>query len=176
MVTRDKQIAFIDATAKAAQISRTKWGVPASIVIAQAILESRWGTSKLSRLHHNYFGIKARKNEPYKVFDTEEFRGGKSQRELAKFKIFPSPIECFDAHGRLLATAQRYSPAMAKADDPLAFALELQLCGYATDPKYATSIADLISRHNLTRFDAPRTLRELKIADASAKSQPKEKA
>lgn len=138
--------------------SQQSTGVPASVTIAQAILESDWGRSGLTRQCHNWFGIKARQGEAYKEFATHEFvvsaNGvGKLEAVRARFKTFISDGECFYAHGRLLSTLTRYAPAMAAAADPLAFAAKLQQCGYATDPMYPDKLARLIAEFNLTRFD-----------------------
>jgi flagellum-specific peptidoglycan hydrolase FlgJ len=76
----------------------------------------------------------------------------------AKFAKYESAEEGFDAHGKLLATLNRYRPAMAKSDDAIAFAIELQHCGYSTNLRYPSLLASLINQFNLTRFDAmPRT-------------------
>jgi flagellum-specific peptidoglycan hydrolase FlgJ len=158
MATKQEQLAFISNVAKAAMASQQKWGVPASITIAQAILESAWGGSTLTKRCNNYFGVKAKEGEQYAEFKTEEYFGSigaPAKRVIAKFKVYPSPLEAFDAHGQLLASLNRYAPAMHKADDPLAFAIELQHCGYSTDPNYPSKLAQLMKRHDLTRFDSP---------------------
>jgi flagellum-specific peptidoglycan hydrolase FlgJ len=152
--TRSEQIAFIKNVAGAAMLSHKKWDVPASITIAQAILESGWGLSDLAIKANNFFGVKARQGDDYGEFLTTEYVQGIAKKELAKFARYPSAVESFDAHGKLLATLSRYKPAMCEADDPLGFALGLQQCGYSTDPKYANQLAILIKQFNLTRFDS----------------------
>lgn len=154
MITRAQQLAFIASVAAAARASQEKWGVPASITIAQAIQESRYGTSGLARSADNYFGIKARQGEDYKRFETREIIHGVEVEELSAFACYHSPDESFDAHGKLLATLPRYAPAMACADDPLAFAIQLQHCGYSTDLKYPSELAALIKQFDLTQYDA----------------------
>jgi flagellum-specific peptidoglycan hydrolase FlgJ len=153
MLPRPQQLAFIASIVPAARASQAKWGVPASITIAQAIQESGWGRSDLAAKAHNYFGVKAVHDEDYAVYPTNEVVKGKTIRELASFARYPTPIESFDAHGRLLATLKRYRPAMAAADDPLAFAIQIQACGYCTDPKYPSELASLIKQFNLTQYD-----------------------
>ncbi|MGH9580047.1 MAG: glycoside hydrolase family 73 protein, partial [Terriglobales bacterium] len=96
---------------------------------------------------------KARQGEEYCEFQTTEYRNGIPRREAARFRKFPSLAACFARHGELLATLPRYGPAMACASDPLAFALELQRCGYATDPKYPAKLAAIIGQYNLTQYD-----------------------
>lgn len=148
--TRKEQAAFLAFAVPAAQASQRKWGVPASVIIAQAILESGWGKRALG---NNYFGIKAGRNQAYVEFTTHEYRNAIREKQTDKFRAFAAPAESFDAHGRLLSQSKRYKPAMAKAHDPFAFAIELQVCGYATDPNYAKHLAALMEQHKLTQFD-----------------------
>jgi flagellum-specific peptidoglycan hydrolase FlgJ len=146
---------FIDSIGPLATSSQQRTGVPASVTIAQACVESDWGRSGLSRPpFYNFFGIKARVGEKYAEFNTTEFgKAGIAEIQAARFRDFLSIGECFDAHAALLSKSKRYAPAMAVADDPLAFAAKIQQCGYATDPMYADKLARLIAEFNLTRFD-----------------------
>jgi len=109
-----------------------KWGVPASVTISQAILESSnklgWGQSELAREANNYFGIKAVHNaspESYIELPTHEVLHNHIQLIDAEFARYPDLAGSFDAHARLLATAQRYKPAMAATHNAVAFALQL---------------------------------------------------
>jgi flagellum-specific peptidoglycan hydrolase FlgJ len=156
MLTYKKKLEFIAHIAPLAQASQAKFGVPASITIAQAILESAWGQSQLTLKANNFFGIKARAGEDYCEFQTTEFRNGHAVRELARFRKFRSAQESFDRHAQLLSSLGRYQAAMAAASDPLVFASRLQQCGYATDPMYPVKLADLIGDFNLTQYDAAR--------------------
>jgi len=159
VLTYKLKLAFIAQIAPLAQASQAKYGVPASVTIAQAILESRWGESLLTVKCNNFFGIKARAGEDYCEFHTTEFRNGpggkkEARRELARFRKFRSAQESFDRHAQLLASLGRYQAAMAVASDPLVFAARLQQCGYATDPQYAVKLADLIGDFDLTQYDS----------------------
>lgn len=151
-----QQNAFLKSAVPAAQAAALKWSVPASITIAQAILESGWGTSALARKANNFFGIKAVASASlgaYVEFTTAEFVDGRRVQELAKFARYPSPAASFEAHAVLLATITRYKPAMAVCADPSRFAAELQLCGYSTNPNYATGLRTLINEFDLTQYD-----------------------
>jgi flagellum-specific peptidoglycan hydrolase FlgJ len=152
-MTRKEELAFISRIAPAAQVGALKHGVPASVTIAQAILESSWGQSKLSQQALNFFGIKARRADDYAEFKTTEFKDGKAGKELARFRAFPTEAHCFDAHAELLSQAARYRPAMADADDPFVFAARLAECGYSTDPGYAKKLAELITEFKLQNYD-----------------------
>jgi flagellum-specific peptidoglycan hydrolase FlgJ len=150
------QRAFIASLVDGARASQEAWGVPASITIAQAIQESGWGKSELAIKARNYFGVKAVQDAAYVQFPTNEvLKDGRTVRELAHFAFYRSPAESFDAHGKLLATHVRYQPAMAAVDDPAAFALQLQACGYSTDPNYPSELMRLVKQFNLTQYDTP---------------------
>ena len=154
--------AYLQLTVPLAQAAQKKWGILASVTEAQSILESSnklgWGQSELARIGNNYFGIKAEHlGDPntYCEFRTEEFLNGSTQPTtiVARFERYFEPGESFDDHARLLATAERYAPAMAVRNDPVAFAHQLQLCGYSTSPTYAVAIARLIKMYDLTQYD-----------------------
>lgn len=152
-MNRADQLAFISRIAPGAQQSAAQFGVPASVTIAQAILESSWGQSKLSTDALNYFGIKARRADDYAEFETTEDVKGAQTQELARFRKFKSVPQCFSAHAELLSGADRYRAAMAEADDPFVFAARLAECGYSTDPGYANKLAQLITEFRLTGYD-----------------------
>lgn len=150
--------AFLRTVVPAAQSAARKWNVPASISIAQAILESGWGSSALSRKANNYFGIKAVANaDPsgYVEFTTAEFVDGRRVTEMAKFARYPSPAASFEAHALLLSLSPRYKPAMEYCSDPLQFAQRIAACGYSTDPQYSAKLAALIDEFDLTQYDIP---------------------
>jgi len=158
---RDK-LDFIARVAPWAQMSQSKYGVPASIVIAQAILESNWGQSLLAAQANNFFGIKDSRiaNDGYVEFKTTEILKGIPRRILARFEKFNDAQRSFDCHGRLLGTLPRYQKAMADSDDPFVFAARLYECGYSTDPAYPQKLASLITEFRLGEYDAPKGAKE----------------
>ena len=79
-----------------------------------------------------------------------------TRRELAKFRHFETAEECFERHGALLSKSKTYRAAMQHAADSLAFAYQLQVCGYATDPSYSKKLVALITKWGLRKFDLPR--------------------
>ncbi len=150
------QSAFLSNTVPAALAMQRQYSVPASITLAQAILESGWGQTALAKQANNFFGIKAiyfADPKSYIEFPTKEFVDGRAVMELAKFARYPSPAQSFAAHAQLLSLAERYKPAMAVAHDPEAFAMELQQCGYSTNPGYAVSLMQLVAEFDLTQYD-----------------------
>ena len=157
MATQE-QLDWLKSMAPAAQAADKKWGVPASVTLAQAILESAWGHSSLTRLTNNYFGIKAEHlNVPgsYMEFPTAEYEGGVKKQVTAGFEKYASAEACFVDHAKLLHDAPRYQPAMRAAKSPQAFAQMLKTCGYSTSPTYAPMLIALMKEFDLYQYDTP---------------------
>jgi Mannosyl-glycoprotein endo-beta-N-acetylglucosaminidase len=147
---------FIDTVGRAAQRSMKTTGVPASVTVAQAILESDWGRSRLTRQGNNLFGIKALgAGGPAGVVSmaTWEHVDGSDVVVQAPFKAYYTLQESIDDHGRFFTRNRRYAAALAVADDARAFAAAIQDAGYATDPGYASKLTRLMDRYDLYRFD-----------------------
>jgi hypothetical protein len=148
---------FIDAVGPAAQRSFRSTGVPASVTVAQAILESDWGRSRLSRQGNNLFGIKALGSVtgPAGVVTlaTWEHVGGRDVVVQAPFKAYFTLEQSIDDHGTFFTRNRRYAAALALRDDARAFARAIQDAGYATDPSYASKLIGLMDRYDLYRFD-----------------------
>jgi flagellum-specific peptidoglycan hydrolase FlgJ len=148
---------FLSKTVPAALATQKQFGVPASITLAQAILESGWGQSGLAINADNYFGIKATQlsdPETYVEMPTNEYVKGVKVKLMADFERYISATASFKAHAQLLANAARYKPAMAVASDPDHFAIELQQCGYSTSPSYAVDLMLLVKQFDLQQYDA----------------------
>ncbi|HEV7665538.1 MAG TPA: glycoside hydrolase family 73 protein [Chloroflexota bacterium] len=148
---------FINAVGEAAQRSYKSSGVPASVTVAQAILESDWGRSRLSRQGNNLFGIKAlgSASGPAGVVTlaTWEHLAGGDVVVQAPFKAYFTLEQSIDDHGTFFTRNRRYAAALAMAGDARAFASAIQDAGYATDPSYASKLISLMDRYNLYRFD-----------------------
>lgn len=136
----------------AAQASQAKWRVPASISIAQWILESGSG-KHMPPGSNNPFGIKAGRGQPSVTVRTrEETREGRSVYIDAPFRRFSSLAEAFDQHGKLLATHPAYALARQHTDDPDAYADALTH-HYATDSHYGRLLKSIMRGRNLYRFN-----------------------
>ncbi|HEX8968808.1 MAG TPA: glucosaminidase domain-containing protein [Chloroflexota bacterium] len=147
---------FIASIAEAAVDSADRTGVPASVTIAQAILESYWGSSRLAREANNYFGIKAqtRGGSAGSVwFDVWEVIGGRNIMQSQAFRAYNTVSDSFVDHGRFFVENGRYAAAVAAEGDPRQFAREINRAGYATDPSYASKLIGLMDRYDLYRFD-----------------------
>jgi flagellum-specific peptidoglycan hydrolase FlgJ len=153
-----EQLEILHSVAPAAQAAQTRWGVPASVTLAQWIFESSWGTSKLAQTAHNYFGVKAREAAipgTYCEFPTAEYENGQRVVVDALFEKYPDEAASFDAHARLLATSGRYQVAMSVRMQPERFAVFLQRCGYSTNPSYAQELIGAMREYDLYRYDTP---------------------
>jgi flagellum-specific peptidoglycan hydrolase FlgJ len=153
-----EQLAALKSAVPAAQAAQRKYGIPASVTLAQWIFESSWGTSKLALSANNFFGIKARQASApssYCEFPTAEYENGEREMVDALFVKYPDQAASFEAHARLLATGGRYRFAMPHTANPIDFAACLQTAGYSTNPDYARMLAEAIHEYNLTQYDVP---------------------
>ena len=160
-MTHDAFIQYIGNLAKA-----DKNGILPSITIAQAILESSWGTSELSTKANNLFGMKKSLSgnnwgsewdgKIYAV-KTKEEENGNIIEILADFRSYNSIAESVKDHNKYLANAKngnklRYD-GMIGAKDYKTAAQLLVSGGYATDSKYADKLCNIIEKYNLDTFD-----------------------
>ena len=146
------QHAFINEVATGAMATQRKYGVPASVTIAQAIDESGWGQSVLATNDHNLFGIKGTGPAGRDEQPTQEVINGQLVNLSASFQIYQDITQSIDAHGRLLARSGDYAGAMSQSKDPNAFAAALTGV-YATDPEYGAKLIQLMKHYDLYRFD-----------------------
>ena len=146
------QQAFIREVARGAMATQRRYGVPASVTIAQAIDESGWGQSTLAANDHNLFGIKGTGPAGSDVQPTHEVINGQAVNISASFRVFHTVAQSIEAHARLLAGSQDYAAAMSNRHDPNAFAAALTGI-YATDPAYGAKLIRLMRQYHLYRFD-----------------------
>jgi flagellum-specific peptidoglycan hydrolase FlgJ len=148
---------FLSIAAQAARQAAATTGVPASVTVAQAILESDWGRSSLAQDANNYFGIKAMGtlgNDGVVWLPTSEYDdSGQLYQTTSAFRAYKSLADSVTDHDLLLEQAARYAPAMRVANDPRQFAQQLSLDGYSTDPAYADKLIALMDRYNLHQLD-----------------------
>lgn len=137
----------------AAKASQAKWGIPASITIAQWAVESGYGRHMPGGLaSNNPFGIKATAGHPSVVANTREVINGHSVFQNLGFRVFASLTEAFDEHGKLLATSRYYKNARSKLPDADAFADALTGV-YATDPHYGQVLKSTMRSQNLYQYN-----------------------
>jgi Mannosyl-glycoprotein endo-beta-N-acetylglucosaminidase len=137
--------------ADAAITSHQHWNVPASITLAQWVVESAWGAA-MPPGSNNPFGIKATAQQDAVDSGTHEVVNGETITITARFRKFDSLADAFDQHGKLLATASPYTRAMKVTQDPDAFADALTGV-YATDPNYGFTLKWVIKNYGFAQFD-----------------------
>ena len=144
---------FVEKIGALASEDMKKTGILASLTIAQAILESAWGTSALAQApNYNLFGIKGAYNGNYCEFNTSEYLNGKWVTVKAQFRKYPSWVESLADHSALFNTYDRYANLRGCTDYKLACRY-VREDGYATDPSYTSKLINIIESNNLTRFD-----------------------
>lgn len=144
---------FVEKIGALASEDMKKTGILASLTIAQAILESAWGTSALAQApNYNLFGIKGAYNGNYCEFNTSEYLNGKWVTVKAQFRKYPSWAESLADHSALFNTYDRYANLRGCTDYKLACRY-VREDGYATDPSYTSKLINIIESNNLTRFD-----------------------
>ena len=154
--TRNQQ-AFISLIAPGAIAAQQRYGVPASVTIAQAIEESAWGQSSLAARYHNLFGIKGSGPAGSVTLPTQEYENGSWVTIDARFAVYHTDAESITDHAELLATSGYYTRAMADRASPDAFANDLTGV-YATDPDYGANLIALMKLYHLYQYDtAPAT-------------------
>ncbi|HEY1346085.1 MAG TPA: glucosaminidase domain-containing protein [Streptosporangiaceae bacterium] len=146
------QQAFIREIAPGAIAAQRKYGVPASVTIAQAIDESGWGKSTLATRDHNLFGIKGTGPAGTTALPTQEYQNGQLVTGTHSFRVYHSTAQSIDDHGKLLATSGYYRQSMADRRSPNAFAQSLTGI-YATDPSYGAKLISLMQQYDLYRYD-----------------------
>lgn len=140
--------AYIDKYKDLAIQQQKEYKIPASITLAQGLLESAAGNSRLARIGNNHFGIKCK----------EEWRGGKMYHDDDEanecFRTYKSVEESYIDHSLFLAR-RKYYVSLFDLDvhDYKGWAHGLQKCGYATDKSYGVKLVQLIETYELHKFD-----------------------
>lgn len=146
---------FINMVVPGAIEGYKKYKIFPSITIAQAILESAWGRSGLSRRANNLFGIKAFNWTGQTItMNTGEYYGGVYVMVSATFRAYSTPAESVKDHARFLTLNSRYRHnGVFSATTYVQQAEALRRAGYATDPNYPASLIGLIRKYNLQQYD-----------------------
>jgi LysM repeat protein len=122
-------------------------GIPASITLAQGMLESGNGNSRLATVANNHFGIKCHGWEGQEIYHNDDRKG-------ECFRHYKSANESYLDHTDFLMTRSRYAFLFEyKSDDYKGWATGLRKAGYATDPNYPKLLINLIERYNLHQYD-----------------------
>lgn len=139
---------YIDLFAETAKEEMRLYRIPASITLAQGILESGAGRGDLTRRANNHFGIKCHDWTGDRAFHDDDRRG-------ECFRKYNDPRNSYRDHSLFLAERRRYAALFDLApDDYEGWANGLKAAGYATDRLYPRKLIDIIERYSLYNYDA----------------------
>jgi len=166
---------FIKQLAPLAVAAGKLSGIPAGFVVAQAALESGWGTAKPAMNALNLFNIKADSgwHGPAWQMASQETVGGKTVLMPAKWRMYPTWQASVEDHATFLKANKRYAACFATPDwtspagrsllakcggdaalaRPGWYAMQVAVAGYATDPGYLDKLILVLRSHNLVALD-----------------------
>jgi hypothetical protein len=152
-----------------------KFGIPASITLAQALLESGTGNSDLAKYANNHFGIKCTSDWKGKGYYKDD-----DQKDDC-FRVYNSPEESFKDHSEFLKRKRYASLFELDKDDYEGWAKGLKEAGYATNPKYPDLLINIIEKYGLQKYDrkegeVEKIKREDRVLNDINNNIPKEKA
>jgi len=165
---------YIGAFQYVAVSEMERTGIPASIKLAQGLLESSWGRSELSTEAHNHFGIKCGGSWDgitYQKEDDDYDENGKLKKSC--FRVFESDQASYIAHSEFLLTNPRYGFLFDYSEtDYKAWAKGLKKAGYASDPSYPSKLIGIIKKYDLARFDYMAADEMYLLAEGGAEETP----
>lgn len=144
----DRVANYIDDFSGIAMEEMLQYGIPASIKLAQGILESGAGAGELTQKAKNHFGIKCHTGwQGEKVYHDDDERG-------ECFRKYNDPKYSYRDHSLFLTQRSRYQDLFKlRKDDYKGWAKGLRKAGYATDPRYPEKLISIIERYNLQQYD-----------------------
>jgi len=156
--TRNKQYeSYIKQYRDLAVKEMKKYRIPASITLAQGLLESGAGQSTLARKSNNHFGIKCGSDWRGKTVSHDDDARGEC------FRAYKHPKQSYEDHSKFLANRPRYA-SLFKLDitDYKGWARGLKKAGYATNPRYAEQLIGIIELYDLHKYDRKGGLKWMK--------------
>lgn len=138
---------YISKYADAAKKQQKLYGIPASITLAQALLESAAGQSELAKNANNHFGVKCGSGWTGKTYRHTAEKGKEC------FRKYDNVEQSYEDHSLFLKRPHYQSLFKLKQTDYKGWAHGLRQCGYATDPQYAHKLIRVIEDYELYRFD-----------------------
>lgn len=151
LVAQNRNQAYNDYIIKYAQfavIQQTEYGIPASITLAQGLLESGAGMSELALKSNNHFGIKCHDWTGETVYHDDDSKG-------ECFRKYDNALQSYEDHSLFLKNRKRYDFLFGlSSTDYESWAHGLRKAGYATDPTYAYKLISIIENYNLHQYDA----------------------
>lgn len=148
-VTEDDRQLFINRFVDIAVEEMGRTGIPASIKLAQAIVESGWGQGTIAEEANNFFCIKC-----YNGWQGPTFKEWDDEKEKSCFRKYETVIQSFIDHSAFLTDNPRYAPLFSiDRTDYKAWAYGLKKCGYATNVAYADKLIRIIEDYGLWVYD-----------------------
>jgi len=139
---------YIDQWKDIAQSNMQEFKIPASIILAQGILESSFGNSDLAQKANNHFGIKC-----HSTWSGDKFFKDDDAKDEC-FRSYNHALESYRDHGIFLTSGKRYAALFTfDITDYKAWAHGLKKAGYATHPEYAQKLIRVIEENELYQFD-----------------------
>ncbi|MDO5607957.1 MAG: glucosaminidase domain-containing protein [Capnocytophaga sp.] len=139
---------YIEQYKDISMVEMQRYKIPASITLAQAILESGSGQGRLARYGNNHFGIKCHAGWEGRTITHDDDEKGEC------FRRYKHPDESFEDHSLFLVNRSRYASLFdLDPGDYKGWAHGLRKAGYATDPKYPQKLISLIHKYNLHQYD-----------------------
>ena len=156
--TRNKQYEdYIKKYRELAVEEMKKYHIPASITLAQGLLESGAGQSTLARKSNNHFGIKCGGDWTGKTVSHDDDARGEC------FRAYKHPKDSYEDHSKFLAGRPRYASLFKlKITDYKGWARGLKKAGYATNPRYADQLIGIIELYELHKYDEKNYLKWIK--------------
>lgn len=166
----DYAIEYINRYGSLAVSEMKRCGVPASITLAQGMLESNYGRSRLATQGNNHFGIKCHSDwKGQKIYHDDNRRG-------ECFRSYPSVEESYRDHSDFLVNGSRYRDLFNLSNtDYKGWAHGLKKAGYATDPKYPELLIRKIEEYQLWAYDTGGTAGAVRPQQAGAGQIPSTK-
>lgn len=147
-------VSYIENFKSIAIEEMNKYGVPASITLAQGILESGSGSSDLAKYANNHFGIKCTSDWKGKAYYKDD-----DQKDDC-FRVYKDPQESFKDHSQFLKRKRYASLFELDKNDYKNWAIGLKNAGYATNPRYPDLLINLIEKYQLYQYDQSESERE----------------
>ena len=133
-----------------------EYNIPASITIAQGLFESGAGQSNLAKMSNNHFGIKCGGDWTGESITYDDDSKGEC------FRKYATVLESYEDHSKFLKGRSRYAKLFdLKRTDYKGWANGLKQCGYATNPKYASMLINLIELYELDKLDHIESAKEI---------------
>ena len=155
---------YIDQYKDLAIAEMLKYNIPASITLAQGLLESGAGKSRLARESNNHFGIKC-----HDWLGSTTYHDDDEKQEC--FREYRDVFESYEDHSKFLARQPRYRSLFnLKRTDYKGWAKGLKRCGYATSPTYAKQLINIIELYKLYRYDNAKNYDKFMVQRSSVKT------